>query len=213
MGRLLYVVPATIIALILVNPNNYESVAFLSLLSSSVLFFLGYPNQAFLTLLSGILGIGTVKVLSIDSTETITRTKRVTVTSAETVTVYLTETLTRTVTRTLIKESTVTETSFLTLRDCSREVIVTSFVNLGEIACYGKLFCEGSKEVNAMLGYNLTVTSRVIGTTTVYLPINGTIGPCVNGISVKPGVTFVLARPYYGQVPATVTIRMKTESR
>ncbi len=208
--KLLYVIPATVIALALLDPSDYRGIVLLSLASSGVLFFLGYPSQAFATLLSGLLSLGALKLSSIEVARTVTTSFIETTTSIKVVTVTVTKREIATETVTL--NETVLETRYVTVRDCSREVVVTSYENLGVSSCYGKLACSGSKEIYLIVGRGLRLRETVVSAVTVYLPVNGTLAPC-GEVSVKPGYTIVVARPYYGQPPATVTIRMKTESR
>ncbi len=222
--RLLYVVPSIVLILALIatpSKSSMASIAFVGTLASAVLYFLGFPGPASASLVSTFLSVAImfmllyplktdVKVRTI--TYVRTEISVVTVTNKIVSTEFLTRTVTKNVTVSNVVTHTLTVVRNVTVYKtfCGKVVTLTSYTALGPFNCSKVLSCNGARDVVIYIGKDLRVAATPIGgspPTLIYVP-EGTWreGYCGQLITVSRGETLILARPFYGQSPETVTL-------
>jgi len=203
----------------------------MGLLSSAALYFLGFPAPAAATLVGAFLASimlvveqepwsALTKTLTLTTTLVSTQYRIVTVTNnvLKTSVILITSTVTNTVVSSITVTKKVTYTVNVTKFICGKVVTLSSTWLEGPLRCPQTLYCVGPKDVIVYYGRNLSLRPYVLvgnGATVLYTP-EGTweLAHCNRTLTVEAGESLALARPYYGQPPATITIiRMTTESR
>ncbi|UXD22276.1 hypothetical protein IPA_03150 [Ignicoccus pacificus DSM 13166] len=218
--RLLYVVPSIVLFLALTN-TSMASLSFIGLLSSAVLYFLGYPGPATATLFSTAVSVGLKaldsyisqpRIIKIYTNTTVTKVLVVTAKSVEirTSMITVTETLTETYFKTRNITLTNTKTITLTKTFCGKIIKLVSYTILPPARCDEVFACTAPPDVNLFIGENLTVgTMPLPGTppTLIYTPIGRWENvECNSTFTLKEGERILIARPYFGQPPENVTI-------